>query len=157
MTEPRYFEDFSVGQSFRTGGRTITETDVMSYAYLSGDLNPIHVDEEFAKTTPFGRRLAYGQLVTILAAGMRTRLGLLEGTAIAMLETRARYSRPVFIGDTISVVVSVTEIRASSKGGCGVVTFGLTILNQDDETVQEGLVTQLVRMRGETPGERSDD
>lgn len=157
MTEPLYFEDFSVGQVFRTGGRTITETDVMSYAYLSGDLNPIHIDEEFAKATPFGRRLAYGQLVTILAAGMRTRLGLLEGTAVAMLEMRARYTRPVFIGDTISVEVSVSETRPSSKGGRGVVAFGLAVLNQNDETVQEGSVTQLVRMREPVQGEQAYD
>lgn len=152
MPSAMHFEEFSVGQRFVTGGRTVTETDVMTYAYLSGDLNPIHVDEVFASTTQFGRRLAYGQLVTILAAGMRTRLGLLEGTAIAMLETTARYLRPVFIGDTITVEVAVAETRLSGKGGRGVVRLGLTVRNQHGEAVQEGEVVQLVRCRDRNEG-----
>jgi acyl dehydratase len=156
MSSAMHFEDFSVGQRFVTGGRTVTETDVMTYAYLSGDLNPIHVDEVFARATHFGRRLAYGQLVAILAAGMRTRLGLLEGTAIAMLETTARYLRPVFIGDTITVEVAVTETRLSGKGDRGVVRLGLTVLNQNGEAVQEGEVVQLVRCRGNREGQEND-
>lgn len=156
MPSAMYFEEFAVGQRFLTGGRTVTETDVMTYAYLSGDLNPIHVDEEFARASAFGRRLAYGQLVTILAAGMRTRLGLLEGTAIAMAENSARYLKPVFIGDTIRVAVEVTETRLSSKGDRGIVKFGLTVLNQRDEIVQTGEVVQLVRCRGRS-GEADHD
>lgn len=68
----RYFEQFDVGDSFVTLGRTITETDLMTYTYLSGDHNPLHTDVEFAKASPWGERLAYGLLVTVIAAGLRS-------------------------------------------------------------------------------------
>lgn len=143
----RYFEEFDVGDSFVTPGRTLTETDLMTYAYLSGDHNPLHTDIEFAKASPWGGRLAYGLLVTVIAAGLRSRLGLLDGTALALMSIECRFTEPVFIGDTLKVRMTVIEKKASRHADRGVVVFNAQVLNQAGVTVQEGRITQLVRCR----------
>lgn len=85
---PMYFEDFEVGQRFTTPARTVTEADVVNFAGVSGDYNPIHTDAEFAKSTPFGQRIAHGLLVLSMLTGLRQRAGHFEGTIIAWLEIR---------------------------------------------------------------------
>ena len=99
---PMYFEDFEVGQRFVTAGRTVTEADVVNFAGVSGDYNPIHTDAEFAKSTPFGQRIAHGLLVLSMLTGLRQRTGATDGTLIAWLEIRNyKFLKPVLIGDTV--------------------------------------------------------
>jgi acyl dehydratase len=99
---PLYFEDFQVGQRFTTPARTVTEADIANFAGVSGDFNPIHTDAEFARSTPFGERIAHGLLVLSMLTGLRQRSGHFEGTIVAWLEIRNyRFLKPVFIGDTV--------------------------------------------------------
>jgi 3-hydroxybutyryl-CoA dehydratase len=134
-----YFEEFQIGQEINTHARTVTETDVVQFAGLSSDYNPIHTDAEFAKQTPFGQRIAHGLLIVALASGLAARTGVLDGTTIAFREiSNWKFSRPVFIGDTIRVVLRVVETKAFPRLGGGAVTIELQVKNQADIVTQQG-------------------
>lgn len=142
------FEDLAVGMRFDTPGRTITEADVVNFAGVSGDYNPIHIDEEFAQTTLFGRRVAHGSLVLSLTAGLRQRTGVFEGTLLALLEIRSwRFLKPVFIGDTVRVTTTIQELRETSNTERGVVVQRIDVVNQRGETAQQGELVSLIRRR----------
>ena len=83
MSRARHFEDFEVGAETVTDSRTVTEADVVAFAGVSGDYNPLHVDVEFARTTPFGERIAHGLLGLAIASGLVSRTGAIEGTTLA--------------------------------------------------------------------------
>jgi acyl dehydratase len=134
----RYYEDLQVGDEFLTPGRTITEADVTIYAGFSGDYNPLHTDEEFARTTIFGRRILHGPAAFCMATGLVARLGLVDGTAIAFLGMTWELKAPIFIGDTIHVRERVVEKRLTRKPGRGIVTFEVEVVNQRGEVVQAG-------------------
>ncbi|MER3451142.1 MAG: dehydratase [Thermus sp.] len=145
---PMYFEDFEVGQRFTTPARTVTEADVVNFAGVSGDYNPIHTDLEFAKTTPFGQRIAHGLLVLSMLTGLRQRAGQFEGTIIAWLEIRKyAFLKPVFIGDTVRGESEVLEKRETSKPDRGILVQRVRVYNQRDELVQEGEFVTMVRRR----------
>src|SRR3990172_401500 len=108
---PLYFEDLRIGDQFVSPGRTITEADVTLFAGLSGDYNPLHTDEEFAKQTPFGRRIAHGLLGLSMAVGLASRLGLFDGTGIGFLGLEWSFVGPIFLGDTIRARFAVEEKR----------------------------------------------
>jgi len=134
-----YYEDLHVGQSWTTAARTVTEFDVMTFAGLTADMHPLHTDAEYAKGTRFGGRIAHGFLVASLASGLGFRLQITEGTIVANLGTSWRFQNSVKIGDTIHVVIRVTEMRPSdSKPGQGVVTRAYEVLNQRGETCAVG-------------------
>ena len=115
---PMHLEDFKAGQETRTPARTVTEADVVAFAGLSGDFNPIHTDAEFAAATPFKQRIAHGALGLSIATGLGARTGMLDGTAIAFLGIEDwKFSKPIFLGDTVQVRMTVTDVRASSKPG----------------------------------------
>lgn len=134
-----YFDDFRVGQSWVSPARTITDADVVNFAGLSGDFNPIHTDEEFARRSQFGSRVFHGPGVFAVATGLESRLGIKEGTAIAFLGMTWQLKAPVFIGDTIRVEQRVAAVRpSSSKPDRGIVTFDVQVLNQRDTVVQDG-------------------
>jgi acyl dehydratase len=144
----RYFEEFEVGETFTTIGRTITEADVVAFAGLSGDFTQIHTDEEFARASVFGRRVAQGLLVLSVASGLRMRLGIVEGTLVALLGLEDwRFRAPVFIGDTVHVRMETIEKRLGSEPGRGIVTHAVEIMNQRDEVVQSGRIVIMVRTR----------
>lgn len=134
----RYYEDFRVGDKWTSPGRTITEADIVAFAGLTGDYNPIHTDEEFARTTPFGGRILHGPAGFAIATGLESRLGIKDGTAIAFLGMTWDLKLPIHIGDTIRVVESVASMRESRKATQGLVIFDVAIVNQRGETVQEG-------------------
>lgn len=120
MTEQlrgKYFEEFVVGDTLTSPGRTITETDVMLFAGLSGDYNELHTNTEFSAGTPFGQRIAHGLLGLSIASGLVGRLGLIEGTAIAFTGLEWRFKAPVFIGDTIHVRAQVEENAVHARPG----------------------------------------
>lgn len=144
-----YFEDLSVGMKWESSGRTITEADVVNFAGVSGDFNPLHMDDEFARRTLYGKRIAHGALVLSVVTGLRQRMGLFDDTLIGFLEIRSwRFLKPVFIGDTIRAVSEVRELREASKADRGVIVQHVQVRNQRGEIVQEGEFVTLVRRRG---------
>ena len=146
-TEPRgmYFEEFQPGLKIRTAGRTITETDIVSFAGLSGDYNPMHVDAEYSQATPFGQRVAHGLLGLAIASGLAMQTGVLEKTVMAFREIdNWKFVKPVLIGDTIHVEMEVQETKAMGRIGGGAVSIGLEVQNQRNETVMKGVWIVLV-------------
>jgi acyl dehydratase len=140
-----YFEEFEVGQRFQTVSRTITESDVVTFAGLSGDFNQLHTDEEFAKNTPYGRRIAHGLLGMAIASGLTMRSGVLEGTALAFREINTwKFSNPIFLGDTIHVELEVKETKSLPRLGGGSVLIELTVKNQRNENTMRGIWNVLV-------------
>jgi 3-hydroxybutyryl-CoA dehydratase len=138
MARGKYFEEFVIGDEVVSPARTITEADVVMFAGLTGDYNQLHTDEEFAKTTPFGRRIAHGLLVLSYAVGLLGRLGFIEGTALAFRELTWKFSQPVFMGDTVHVKARCRELKPMARLGGGLVIFDLSVVNQEGRTVQKG-------------------
>ncbi len=153
MDTPRprglYFEEFEQGQVVTSPGRTITEADVMAFAGLSGDYNQLHTDDEFARETPYGRRIAHGLLGLAAASGLAARAGFIEGTTQAFVGLTYKFKAPVFIGDTIHLRATVSKLRPMPSMGGGMVVFAMEVLNQRGEVVQEGDWTLLMRGRPE--------
>ena len=144
----RYWEEFVVGQAFETTRRTVEAADVLAFAGLSGDFNPLHIDAEFARTGPFSERIAHGLLTLAISSGQQNLLGLFEGTALAFLGMdRVRFTGPVRFGDTIHTEFTVKEARESSKPDRGVVTFDVTVKNHKGESVLTYDATVLLRRR----------
>jgi len=137
-TRGTYFEEFEIGTEVTSPGRTITEADVVNFAGLSGDYTQLHTDEEFAKETPFGQRIAHGALVLSIATGLAARLGFLEGTALAFRELTWKFSQPVFIGDTVHLKARCKELKPKPRLGGGSVIFDVWVVNQEGKTVQKG-------------------
>lgn len=141
-----FFDDVEIGQEWESLGRTVTEADIVNFAGLSGDFNPIHVDHEFAKTTPFRKPVAHGVLVWAISSG----LGLFSPPmrTLAFLGIKDwQFCGPVFIGDTIRMRSKVLEKEERSRGRRGVVTWHRTIINQEDKIVQQGITYTLVEGR----------
>jgi len=130
-----YFEDFIPGIEHVTRGRTLTESDVVNFAGLSGDFTELHTNEEYAREGPFGKRIVHGLLTLSVSEGLRVRTNLTTGTVIAFYGIdKLRFVKPVFIGDTIHVKSTVVE-RVAKSDVMGVVTFDSAVLNQHGETV----------------------
>ncbi len=149
MTDPRprgrYFEEFAVGDKIITAGRTITETDIVTFAGLSGDFNQIHVDAAYAATQMFKERVAHGVLGLSITSGLVVQTGFMERTVMAFREiTEWKFSKPIFIGDTIHVVIEVTGLKAMPRLGGGSVTLKLSVQNQNGEVVQQGVWSALM-------------
>ena len=145
--QPRglFFEQFEIGQIHYSASRTITETDIVQFAGLSGDYNQIHTDIEFCKTTPFGQRIAHGLLVTSVASGLIAQSGLIEGTVLAFREIENwKFTKTTFIGDTVRVISEVVETKALARLGGGSVKIIVDVKNQKDETVMKGKWTVLI-------------
>lgn len=134
-----YFEEFVVGHKIVTAGRTITESDIVTFAGLSGDYNQIHTDAEFSKNTPFGQRVAHGLLGLSIASGLAMRTGVLEGTVLAFREIKEwKFVEPVFIGDSVFVEMQVKETKALPRIGAGSVLIGVELKNQQQKVVMKG-------------------
>lgn len=144
--EPRYYEDFQVGQEYVTEARTVTEEDVLRFAEVSGDHNPLHLDEAYARGSIFGERIAHGLLGLAMASGLLNQSRLTAGTLVAFLGLSWEFRRPVRFGDSLRVQLVVRELREVS-GGRGIVTLGLTLVNQAGEVAQEGRFKVMVRKR----------
>ena len=145
-----WFEEFEVGQRVITPGRTITESDIVSFAGVSGDFTQIHTDAEFSTKTPFGKRVAHGLLVLSIASGLATRTGVLEGTVIAFREiTNWKFSLPVFIGDTIHAELSIIETKPVPRLMGGSVLIEIAVKNQHDQVTMKGTWNVLVASKPE--------
>lgn len=143
-----YFEEFEAGQKIVTAARTVTETDIVMFAGLTGDFNQIHVDAEFSKTTPFGQRVAHGLLGLSIASGLVVQTGFMEGTIMAFREVNEwKFVKPIYIGDTIHVETVVTETKALPRIGGGSIIIALEVKNQKDDTIMKGTWTALIMSR----------
>jgi acyl dehydratase len=147
----KHIEEFTVGEVVLSPGRTVTETDVVTYSWVSGDTNPMHTDAVHAAKSPIGQRIAHGTLVMSIATGLSARIGQLDGTAIAALGVDEwKFLKPVFINDTIYLRTTVVEARVSSKPDRGVLVRRMDVLNQHGEVVQTGLMTTMVTRKTDT-------
>jgi acyl dehydratase len=141
----RIFSEFTLGQRFETPGRTITEADIVAFAGLTGDYNPVHTDEVFAMETDFGGRIAHGPMGIGMAFGLASRLDLIDGTVIALLGVNWDFKAPLRPGDTIKVLIEVTETRDVKHPDRGLLGLGFTVVDQRGTTVQEGSARLLMR------------
>jgi acyl dehydratase len=143
-----YFEEFSVGQKIISVGRTITESDVVAFAGLTGDYNQIHTDLEFSKSTPFGQRVAHGLLCLSIGMGLATRTGFIEGTVLAFREIVTwKFVKPVYIGDTIHIELEVTETKEIRRLGGGLIQIKADIKNQHGDVTARGIWEALIASR----------
>ncbi|MBK1789039.1 MaoC/PaaZ C-terminal domain-containing protein [Prauserella cavernicola] len=141
------YDDLRVGLTFDSPSRTITESDVVSFAGLTGDFFPLHTSEEYAKGTEYGTRVAHGLLGLSYAHGlMWARTGALDDCIVAFLGIGDwRFTGAIHLGDTIHVRYSVAELRPSrSRRDRAVVVFAVEVLNQRDEVVQQGTKSLLL-------------
>lgn len=146
----RYFEEFALGEVFETYSRTITEADLVNFAGMTGDNNPLHMDEEFAAATPFGGRIAHGPFFVGLTFGLLSQFDLLERTVMALRRVSWQFDGPVKPGDTVRVRAEVTELKENpSKADRGNLSMDVVILNQRDEEVQSGSFTAVMARRPE--------
>lgn len=145
----KFFDDFVVGEEYFTPGRTLTETDVVMFAAMSGDYNELHTSEAFGQSTQFGRRIGHGLLGLAVSHGLFFRLGLVEGTAIAFLGIDSwKFEAPFFLGDTIRVKVKVAEKTPSrTKPDRGVVKFFFQLVKEDGTVIQSGYKTIMIRRK----------
>jgi len=144
---PLYFEDLEAGLQLVSGGRTVTETDLVQFAMLSGDWNPIHTDEEVARRSVFGRRVVHGVCGLSIMGGLMFAAGWFATTVEALLGfDELRFRTPMFVGDTVRCRMTIEGVRLTSKGH-GLVTRRLELLNQRDEVVLETISPILIARR----------
>lgn len=147
-----YFEDFEIGAEIRTPARTVTQTDIVNFACLTGDFNDIHTNHAYCKTTPFGEPIAHGPLVYGIAGGLQYASGINEGTLIALLQIDGwRMLSPVKAGDTIHLQSRVIDKTPTSRPDRGVVTLERKICTHDGRVVQEMTTRLMYRCRGDSP------
>ncbi|HET7622163.1 MAG TPA: MaoC/PaaZ C-terminal domain-containing protein [Gemmatimonadaceae bacterium] len=145
--KPLWFEDFAVGARYQTGSRTLGSGDIDAFATVSGDLNPLHLDEAYASGTPFGGRIAHGVLGLAVATGLLNQLGLTRGTLVALAGIRWDFRAAIRPGDVLHAELFVAEARPTRREDAGLVRLAARLLNQHDVEVQEGQLTMLVRRR----------
>ncbi|NDB68055.1 MAG: dehydratase [Methylocystaceae bacterium] len=141
------YEDLYVGMKFRSPGRTITDADLMSFAGLTGDYSELHTSDVYAKSSQFGRKVAHGLLGLSYAHGlMWPRTGEMRDTAIAFLGINEwKFVGPLFVGDTIFVNYSLSELRDSkSRPTQAIAVFTVELVNQNGEVLQQGKKALLV-------------
>lgn len=143
-----YLEDFEIGKTYESIGRTITEADVVNFAGLSGDFNPLHMDEEFGKATLFGKRIAHGALGFVINTGLSNQMGLYEGTTIAFLECSIKYMAPLCIGDTVHLCITPTAVIRGTKPGRGILKQDTKLINQEGKVILDS--PQVLMMMAKT-------
>lgn len=148
QTHGKYFENWQVGEEFETGRRTMTEADIVIFAGLSGDYNPLHTNEEFAKSTVFGTRVAHGFLVHSISIGLINQTTLFDGTVVAQKgHKNIVFTKGVLAGDTIYAKVKVVEKSDQGKSDRGEVVFDVEIINQNEEICSKSTRTLLIKKK----------
>jgi len=147
-----YWDDFEVGKTFRTPARTITSTDIVNFACLSGDFNEVHTNWEYCKTTSFGEPIAHGPLVYAIMGGLQYASGINDGTLLALLQVdKWRMLLPVKHGDTLHMEATVIDRQASTKADRGSVKMKRCFVRHDGAIAQEMEVSLLYRRRPRDP------
>lgn len=142
-----FFHDFLTGEEVLTCGRTVTRTDVVNFAGVSGDFDPLHLDTEYGKTTVFGENVAHGLCGLSVASGLVVSTGILRNIAAFYSIEHWAFRKPLFFGDTIRVQIKVERTDEGSKPDRGLVCLGLALLNQKDEVLQQGIWNVLIKKR----------
>jgi acyl dehydratase len=149
----RHFDDLVVGDEFVTQGRTITEADQLFWAMFSGDMNPMHVDDEFAREHGiFGGKFPPGLMVVGIASGLNERLGLFAGTGLAMSGQTMRYRSITLVGDTVHVRLVVRTLTPHRSRPAGTAEFGYEIVKGDGTVCIDGEWTILLSTRPDPAG-----
>lgn len=144
----RYFEDFEVGEELVSPARTVTQTDIINFACLSGDFNEVHTNFEYCKTTQFGEAIAHGPLVYAIMGGLQYASGINDGTLIALLQIDEwRMLNAVKHGDTIRLHSKVLDKKETSKPEKGIITFRRQCVKQDGTVAQEMIAKLLYRRK----------
>jgi acyl dehydratase len=141
------WEEMTAGSAFRTAARTITETDLITFVTWSGFTEALFLDASHAAAGGYTGRLVPGALVYCIGEGLVLQTNVLNGTGLAFMSMDLTIKRPVYVGDTLHVVVEVTEARAASNGPRGVVTTRNSVRNQRDEDVLIYTPVRLIRGR----------
>jgi acyl dehydratase len=143
-----FYDDFEIGQEFVSPARTVTQTDIVNFACLSGDFNEVHTNFEYCKTTQFGEPIAHGPLVYAIMGGLQYASGINDGTLLALLQIDSwKMLNAVVHGDTIRLHSKVLNKKETSKADRGVVTFQRQCIKQDGTVAQEMTATLLYRRR----------
>jgi len=140
-----YYEELPEGREFACGEREIGDAEIAAFAELSGDRNPLHLDEEYARGTAFGGRVAHGALGIAVATGLMAQSGLTAGTLVALLGLDWRFVAPIRPGDRLSLKLRVAARRDLSGRDRGVVKFVAELVNQRGELAQSGEIVELIR------------
>lgn len=144
----KYFEDWKLGEEFETGRRTVTETDIVIFAGLSGDYNPLHTNEEFAKKTVFGTRVAHGFLVHSISIGLINQTTFFDGTVVAQKgHKNVVFTKGVVSGDTIYAKVKIAEKKDAGQSDKGEIVFEVDVINQRGEVCSKSTRTLLIKKR----------
>ena len=139
-----YFDGFAVGQTYASSTpREVTAETIGAFAELSGDKNRIHIDEEFAKATPFGGRIAHGLLGLSVASGLLYDMDIVRESVLAFAGLEWKFRGPTRIGDSLSMTMTVAKTRGLGRRG-GLVVFDARLLNQKGEVLQEGVWSLMV-------------
>ena len=148
-TQGLNFEQHEVGATFRTLGRTVSETDIVTFVNLCGFNEPLFMDMEYvARESVFTRRAAPGALTLAFSEGLIMQTGLIHGTGMAFLGAEVRVVAPVLEGDTLTVEIEVADKRETKKPDRGIVTYRHRVLNQRGELVLEAKVQRMIRRAG---------
>ncbi len=143
-----YFDDLYIGQEIESPSRTVTEADIVNFGCLTADFNPLHMDAEFASKTQFGQRIAHGLLLLSFAGGFSAQTGAFTGTTIAFLElSEWKFLKPVFIGDTVHLKITIEELIETSKPDRGIAVRKEQIVNQKGEVVQQGIKKVMLKRK----------
>ena len=143
-----YWEDFEIGQTLVTPARTITSTDIVNFACLSGDFNEVHTNWEYCKSTPFGEPIAHGPLIYAVMGGLQYASGINDGTLLALLQVdQWKMLAPVKHGDTVHMEMTVVDKKPTSKPDRGIIKLKRQFRKQDGSIVQEMETTLMYRRR----------
>ena len=148
MMNGLYYDDFEEGKTYSTAGRTVTETDLVTFTTLCGFFEPLFMDRQYVETqTPFQKPIAPGALTFSLSEGLTILSGILHKTGMALLGVEIDILKPVFVGDTLSVQIEVTHRRETKKSDRGIVTFLHTVWNQNNVQVMAYRVKRMMKRR----------
>jgi len=143
-----YFEEFAIGDDYETPSRTLTEADIVGFAGLTGDYNPLHTDEVFAAKSMFGGRIAHGPMMVGMAFGLLSRLNLIDGTVLALKAIEWSFDAPLRAGDTVHVRARVTDAKPSGRHkDRGTVGLNIEIIRHDGVIAQTGQATLIMACR----------
>lgn len=141
-----YMDDVEEGQSWTSPGRTVTETDIVNFAGLSGDFNPMHMNHDFAMNTPFGKPIAHGLLGMALTSGLTINSPPMRTLAFVGIRDW-KFLEPIYIGDTVHVKTTLIEKEVRARGRRALITWQREVINQEGKVVQKGITMTLVEGR----------
>lgn len=142
----KFYEELEVGDEFVTPARTITEADILMYAGLTGDYNPVHTDAEWCRENNiYKQRIGHGLMGLAYVDGLIFRLGLFDGTGLATLNWNWDFKGPILVGDTLHAITKITMKRETKKTERGIINEHVTLMNQRGEVIGEGDHLNMIR------------